>query len=377
MIANLMSKADFEQGINIKNPFISRWKSITDIGEAIGKAHKLNDKKDQFTALLGIQTLCYNWKKEYKSKKGKSWKVSRRGQGVESLETEIAGLLKGTFSSEYGEFKTGLNQKLHRAGQAFSTITGVGAPGRPALRMPAQTRSLSSTDYILEFLEPQHRGKAAMTKALWDQSDSTMSFTGFVQSMNPDELRALDEMNGKGADGNYKWVKYLTDEERAEMELKPTAAQQNRFKRDMDDGPFDTDQHESEPGRMGWSIFAMDEHNHIYTHSKSVMQFHHSSFLGGKPVKSAGTLKVTDGAIKAITMASGHYTPGDVQALAICRAILVKISAKTGTEGSAAAQEKLSEILICPDFKNETFYNALEYLTAGADKSGLQSTGAP
>lgn len=41
-------------------------------------------------------------------------------------------------------------------------------------------------------------------------------------------------------------------------------------------------------------------------------KFHHSSFLGGKPVASAGEIVVEKGIIKEVTRKSGHYQPKDI-----------------------------------------------------------------
>ena len=64
----------------------------------------------------------------------------------------------------------------------------------------------------------------------------------------------------------------------------------------------------------GRAIFVMDEQGRIFaSNSHSRGQFHHSSFLSGRPVASAGELVVRDGRILEITRRSGHYTPTEAQ----------------------------------------------------------------
>jgi hypothetical protein len=54
----------------------------------------------------------------------------------------------------------------------------------------------------------------------------------------------------------------------------------------------------------------MDEHGQIFVSKfQKVGEFHHSSFLSGKPVASAGELKITNGVIEEISRKSGHYQP--------------------------------------------------------------------
>lgn len=54
----------------------------------------------------------------------------------------------------------------------------------------------------------------------------------------------------------------------------------------------------------------MSKEGRIYASlQQSVGEFHHSSFLAGEAVASAGELKVTKGVISEITRKSGHYQP--------------------------------------------------------------------
>ncbi len=58
------------------------------------------------------------------------------------------------------------------------------------------------------------------------------------------------------------------------------------------------------------AIFVMSKEGRIYASlQQSVGEFHHSSFLAGEAVASAGELKVTKGVISEITRKSGHYQP--------------------------------------------------------------------
>lgn len=384
MLQGLMNRAEFERAVSFHNPFMSRWESITDMCRALDNTHRLINRAEQFAALMDIRRRISDWRTEYQQKKGRSWKLSRRAQGIDHLEDQITELIEVQFFRERVAFKRRLMEKKERAVGVFRTITGIQSPGQHAARrFPGSSRHLSSEDYVLEFLDPQHRGRATVLRNAWMQSDDyERSFTQFVNNMDPDYLRQIDAWIDAGSN-QHKWVKYLNDAELAAMELKPVGPK-NQFKRDMDPGLFDTKGHESEPGRTGWSIFVMDEQNRIYTNSKSTMRFHHSSFLGGKPTKSAGTLKVTNGKIAGITMASGHYQPGVKQALAICRALLVKLAGNEGVtdkkqshDNSMRAQLELQGIVICPDFKNETFYNALDFLTEGGNTFSLQKYRSP
>ncbi len=59
----------------------------------------------------------------------------------------------------------------------------------------------------------------------------------------------------------------------------------------------------------GWAIFVMDKNNTIYAGSHIPGEYHHSSFLGGNYVSSAGEIAVCNGRLVGITCKSGHYRP--------------------------------------------------------------------
>lgn len=105
--------------------------------------------------------------------------------------------------------------------------------------------------------------------------------------------------------GNKVWpgrqVKYLSDAERAEtaIQFKDGKVYDSRGKL------FDT-----EDGVKGRAIFVMDEAGNFYAYKyPKAGAFHHSSFLGGKPVAAAGEIEVIAGEITGISDKSGHYTP--------------------------------------------------------------------
>ncbi|MNJ22242.1 hypothetical protein D3C77_166100 [compost metagenome] len=59
----------------------------------------------------------------------------------------------------------------------------------------------------------------------------------------------------------------------------------------------------------GWGIYVRDPANNIYAHSHKVHAFHHSSFLFGAPVNSAGEIAIRLGQLIGVTNKSGHYQP--------------------------------------------------------------------
>lgn len=64
------------------------------------------------------------------------------------------------------------------------------------------------------------------------------------------------------------------------------------------------------PDITDYAIFVMAESGELYlSKNRKVGEFHHSSFLAGKPVAAAGEMIIKKGIIIEINNASGHYMP--------------------------------------------------------------------
>ncbi|KFF28053.1 hypothetical protein [Chryseobacterium vrystaatense] len=108
-----------------------------------------------------------------------------------------------------------------------------------------------------------------------------------------------------------KGVKYLNEKERDAYEI---FIQHNKIV-DFEGKLFDT--HGSifrpkvgDPTKTNMAIFVMSENGKIYVSKNyGYGEFHHSSFLSGKPISAGGEIYIERGIIKEITNDSGHYTP--------------------------------------------------------------------
>ena len=103
-----------------------------------------------------------------------------------------------------------------------------------------------------------------------------------------------------------KRVKYLGKEQRKEKIIK---VDKNGLLVDRRGRAYHTGIESTMHSGAGWAIFVMDKNNTIYAGSHIAGEFHHSSFLGGNYVSSAGEIAVRNGKLVAITCRSGHYRP--------------------------------------------------------------------
>jgi hypothetical protein len=75
-------------------------------------------------------------------------------------------------------------------------------------------------------------------------------------------------------------------------------------------GRFCTKHHKTHFSGNGWAIFVVAPGNVIYSFSHERGKFHHSTFLAGGTVNTAGELVVNEyGQVQVITGKSGHYRP--------------------------------------------------------------------
>jgi len=118
------------------------------------------------------------------------------------------------------------------------------------------------------------------------------------------------QYEGEHLPGNDVWpgrqVTYLDAAGREQYRLIPRDGKLV----DVNGQPFDTAASASQHSGPGKAIFVMDEQGNVYASKvHSVGEFHHSSFMAGKPVAGAGELEVRNGEVIGITDRSGHYWP--------------------------------------------------------------------
>lgn len=101
-----------------------------------------------------------------------------------------------------------------------------------------------------------------------------------------------------------------------------TAAERQKFALSVQDGLIvrDGDQLIVETGDDGW-IFVLRD-GVLYggqKETKKIPRVHHTSFVGGECVQTAGMMVIVNGSIKTIYPHSGHYRPSEYEVLVLLR----------------------------------------------------------
>jgi hypothetical protein len=112
------------------------------------------------------------------------------------------------------------------------------------------------------------------------------------------ELTAHNIFQGEelGKYPQYKEIKYFDATERVKYEVK------------VKDGKLIVN-NELLRNKKGRIIFVMDENGKIYSGIQQTGILHHTSFLSGADVATAGEFKFINGVLE-ISPSSGHYVPG-------------------------------------------------------------------
>jgi hypothetical protein len=181
-------------------------------------------------------------------------------------------------------------------------------------------RNLHS-DVAWEKVDPKHRTTTmlAMCYRVYDQKKPVQDFFEWLDAMP--EFERVKMIHGKSSAETkidtsrnlmpsevvafVKGVKYLDDAARPSYAV---AVERGMLQRDGK--PFDTGGLSTVFSGAGWGIFVQSPKTKMfYTGSHTMGLFHHSTFLGGEPVMSAGEWKVKDGRLQIMTPKSGHYQP--------------------------------------------------------------------
>ena len=151
--------------------------------------------------------------------------------------------------------------------------------------------------YILEGVDDQHRDKAQLNAKYleWEKTPDVaenQSFWVWLDATHP----AFSEAQG---------VTYVNKKQRGEYKI--NIDKDGTIRRGNGTEPYDTLNYGGKT--PGMAAYVMDKEGNIYVGEHQTGIMHHSSFLAGKPVVSAGMVKIESGKITQIDHRSGHYSP--------------------------------------------------------------------
>jgi hypothetical protein len=155
--------------------------------------------------------------------------------------------------------------------------------------------------YYLEGIDFKHRDKQVLNEmySKWETTSDTKENKSFWKWLK----------ENKPEFENSKQVKFLTSKERRKHLV--VVGDDNRLRQGAQGEPYDTSSFKGKtPGK---AAYVVDSKGNMYVgeHKKGLM--HHSSFLAGRAVVSAGMVKIENGKITEIDHRSGHYAPGGEQ----------------------------------------------------------------
>jgi hypothetical protein len=205
----------------------------------------------------------------------------------------------------------------------------------------------------LEAVDKHHRAGNLLRAPhqVWAASSTNQPFFDWLDSVYLPQQRLDAQVQLM----NSSEVVYLdTEEKRREFEVAVDAQSRTKF-RHVDNGePFSTTNLETVFSGKGAGIYVLSGDDKIYSNSHKKGEFHHSSFLGGKPVACAGEWIVDDRGLVMISPKTGHYLCGEAE----FRHVLFFLHRRGIDLRSAAA------LWPWPTFQTKHFYNAYDLLRA-------------
>ena len=196
-------------------------------------------------------------------------------------------------------------------------------------------RPLAGTEYLFERLDPRHRAGFlfGVFREIYTYKCPPEPFLVWLRELG--EWQQIDLLRDQFRREGYseafdmlartpsdvlrylKGVAYLDGRRRKSKRVEIRGSMVYRH----DGSLFDTSALSTVFSGAGWGIFVESADGAFYSSSHALGRFHHSSFLSGAAVRSAGEWKVEAGRIRLISGKSGHYKPGVRELARLLRAL--------------------------------------------------------
>ncbi len=198
-------------------------------------------------------------------------------------------------------------------GQTTDELNGAGMQqAMQQMKAGKRTQGKQMEEHLIELLQPRASAKEKwslsadikLSRAAAPKVETAWSAGHASTPMNQaDIIGVLDFVQDQQQKGQLQRnLEYLQKKDRISFQLQRWP--DGRFHRGGRDDPHSSPADENE-------MYAIDNMEYLYTANlpKTGGTFHHSSFLSGRPVLSAGEIKLDQGIIKHIDNGSGHYKP--------------------------------------------------------------------
>ncbi|MFK7818498.1 MAG: hypothetical protein AB8G99_07260 [Planctomycetaceae bacterium] len=183
-----------------------------------------------------------------------------------------------------------------------------------------------SDEYSLERHTKKHISPHAASEKDWNAykrkyPTSRLGFEDWVELIRvpylEDNMNVIfGDMKG-GAEALRKGVHYLSEDERAKYRvlgvggrLAYSTQRQTTGTAPLPPSVVHTATFNDVSSRRGFGIFVITFDHDFYIGNPVGARFHHSSFMSGAPVYSAGEIMVLNGNVRVVTNKTGHYRAG-------------------------------------------------------------------
>lgn len=178
-------------------------------------------------------------------------------------------------------------------------------------------RSISFPDFVLheEWEKEKHKDPNTLDFEPWKLSKEDDLRKRWIGSHLPLKFEQWKVQQGNDRfNESQPFIRLLTKKQRAIYAVNFHQQQDGEPYLKRNDHPFNTEFETTKHSGDGYAIFVIDQSEVCYAGSHIGDVFHHSSFLGDRPVLAAGELNTNqNGELIGISSKSGHYRPTDAE----------------------------------------------------------------
>lgn len=273
--------------------------------ELIGaESYRALRRESALRPLRRVRRACVEWLKANDGKR--RWERTRIKDLWQAVHARVTVVIETVFDPKFSPTK-----REYERTKSFNKLTDdilSGHNARTAFKTVGE-------NYDIERFTPRHIPGSAteLAKLRWAAAGTRLTFEDWIvqvlipQSEEDPIGRFYFGQTTQTADLLKAGVKYCSPRERRDFIIESWGKGEllnAAFE------PFHTGAMKSPVSGPGWAIFVVDLQENLYAGPYAFGAFHHSSFLAGAPVRSAGEIAVNQGRVIGVTNKTGHYKAG-------------------------------------------------------------------
>ncbi|MBL8230070.1 MAG: hypothetical protein JNL98_16395 [Bryobacterales bacterium] len=362
------------------------------IDDALRKLNTLGPvSPERFEALLALNTRANNFLDTHTDKVG-AQADGFRLPVITELQNEIDAVLDQPKPKGWQKVRDAMGKIIPKGSIApgtnqVQTVT-IDGQARQVVKSAKPVQGITvnnGTNGWMEILDHEHHRGQELSNLMfeWKHSEETCSFLEYLDRLPQEQKEALMNRRVHYVDDLVLRALFECDVEGGKLFSRMTPETQrdimarNKDRKtivgDTDLKPLNTTTWAcnalNDFDDEGWACFVMSTYNVVYAGQHIGGLFHHSSFLCGAPVLSAGMMRVQGGTLKEVCMKTGHYRTDIEHAAEFLRAMkqkqvpLVDVKVRLHDGEVLSAEALLQKVALRQTPQSRALYGDHSYLS--------------